>query len=179
MKWVSPIYSALWSVSCNRSTSTPCIIRPFYSTRHRWCVETIFTSLSPTHKISRLFIFITSMDLFHLSQSVWPDDGFYTFNFLSIYNHKNCPIVYKIHWSQSEFLPNTKQILIKLPKDILVYAKVAKFHQIWSHWILSPPPLPLPFSMFVSLSKSFSHKFPFSSHTQSRVLDSQSTFIAF
>ena len=92
---------------------------------------------------------------------------------------KNCPIVYKIHWSQSEFLPNTKQILIKLPKNILVYAKVAKFHQIWSHWILSPPPLPLPFSMFVSLSKSFSHKFPFSSHTQSRVLDSQSTFIAF
>ena len=64
---------------------------------------------------------------------------------------KNCPIVYKIHWSQSEFLPNTKQILIKLPKDILVYAKVAKFHQIWSHWILSPPPLPLPFMVNCTL----------------------------
>ena len=44
---------------------------------------------------------------------------------------KNCPIVYKIYQSLEQFLPNTKQTLIKLP-DILV----AKFRQIWSHSIL-------------------------------------------
>ena len=48
---------------------------------------------------------------------------------------KNCPIVYKIYQVGNNFCPILNKPS-KIAKDILVYAEVAKFRQIWSHWYL-------------------------------------------
>ena len=40
---------------------------------------------------------------------------------------KNCPIVYKIYQSLEQFLPNTKQTLIKLPKTVKFLPKWQNF----------------------------------------------------
>ena len=61
-------------------------------------------------------------------------DGFYSFHYLSIYNHEKLPnciqklpksvAIFAKHWISHQ----------KMAKDSLVYVKVAIFCQIWSHW---------------------------------------------
>ena len=54
---------------------------------------------------------------------------------------KICPIMSQMCQSMLSILPN-KKLTEKIANNLLTFAKVAKFCQIWSHWLyLTPVPI--------------------------------------
>ena len=59
------------------------------------------------------------------------------FSILGHYNSGNSPKSIKIYQRWCKILPTTNLSFWKMPKDLQNIAILAKFRQIWSHWLLS------------------------------------------